>query len=217
MPSEFATSRLLGSLLTAKSNEWHVMHAGVEVGPLTRDALIEMAETGRIDENDLVMERGGQWTKACDVPILQRQFAIGVSQEPAPSGIENVLAVMARYHSYAPAALLAVAVVVGIGIAIVGTLVAPRGLAGTTWQGSETLERFGYLAFDFRPDGIVVMTDATRNTKGTVQGKWSQSGSNVTITFTNCEYRGTIQGSDLKGTANFGQFGPSWSFSVSRR
>lgn len=217
MPNELVTSRLLGSIpRPVHSSEWHVMLAGQEFGPVSADTLIEMAETGKIHEDDLLMESGGTWIKACDAAILRRSFSTPETHEAGPASIENVLARLAPYHAYAPAAFLVVAVIVGVGIAIFGAMRPSNGLAGTTWQGSENLAKFGYLSFDFRSNGDVVMTDAMRHVNGPVHGKWSQSGNEVTITFTNCVYRGTLQGRAITGTATSDRFGPMWSFTVSR-
>jgi len=219
MPNDLITSRLFGKVpFAGSSTGWHVMLAGQELGPISADALIDLAESGKINEGDLVMEVGGVWIKARDASILQRSFATRDTQSAGPVNIENVWARLAPYHGYAPAALLVIAIVVGVGIALVGAMkpANANGLGGTSWQGSENLANFGYLAFDLRSNGNAVMTDAARHANGPVHGKWSQNGSQVTITFTNCVYRGTIENGAIAGTAT-SDFGPSWSFSVTKR
>jgi hypothetical protein len=53
---------------------WHVIHAGVEIGPMSLAELIGKAALGEIDPDDLVKKGGGLWTKARDVAFLQQQF-----------------------------------------------------------------------------------------------------------------------------------------------
>ncbi len=88
----------------------------------------------------------------------------------------------------------------------------------TTWRGSEQLLGFGPLTFEFKQKGVAVMTDAKRVVKGT----WTRNGSRVTIRFANCEYRGTIDGKVMTGTATGFGFGfrgldgVAWPFEVTR-
>jgi tetratricopeptide (TPR) repeat protein len=56
--------------------EWHVIHEGKELGPLSLAALGDKAVAGEIDANDLVKQTGGLWTKARDFGFLQQQCLI---------------------------------------------------------------------------------------------------------------------------------------------
>lgn len=223
MSRELITANLLRSVPSNKVTGWHVLRDGKEIGPLTHDALVAMAETGQVERDDLVKEAGGEWMKASEVPILGRQFSHTEPNETERAPLEILLQNMVRYQSQIAVAFFVLVVLVGVGIGFYSSMSAPPSksaplsVAGTTWQGSETLENFGYLRFDFRSNGTVVMTDAARNVNGPVEGKWSQSGSDVTIQFSNCRYQGAIQNSVFSGTATFPQKGKRWSFSVSKQ
>jgi hypothetical protein len=90
-------------------------------------------------------------------------------------------------------------------------------MAGTTWSGTENLQGFGKLTFEFHGDGTAVMIDA----RSTVQGTWAQQGREVVIRFNNCVYVGEIQGQQMRGSAHFvenGQpRGEPWTFTVTRK
>lgn len=88
----------------------------------------------------------------------------------------------------------------------------PAAVAGSVWAGKENLAGFGALTFHFYPDGLAIMIDA----KTSVRGQWTQAGNNVTITFQNCVYNGTVQDNVLAGSARYTTGGASWTFSVSR-
>ncbi len=87
----------------------------------------------------------------------------------------------------------------------------PTNVAGTVWEGSETLPGFGKLKFQFEPDGKAYMYDA----KSKVTGTWTQTGSQVKVSFKDCVYEGTINGDVLAGNARFFD-GANWTFSVTR-
>src|SRR5262249_39165321 len=106
-----------------------------------------------------------------------------------------------------------------------GRVVSPKGapgapapgsasLAGTTWKGSEDLDGFGKLTFQFHADGTAMMIDA----KGTVKGTSAQQGPRVVIRFANCVYRGQVNGQRLSGSARFIENGrprgQTWAFAV---
>lgn len=83
---------------------------------------------------------------------------------------------------------------------------------GTTWNGTENLEGFNNLTFEFQNDGKVVMRDAV----GVVNGTYRQEGDMVTIQFNNCVYSGRIVGERLAGTAQSTTGAPAtWDFNVS--
>jgi hypothetical protein len=85
---------------------------------------------------------------------------------------------------------------------------------GTTWQGTENLEGFSNLTFEFHNDGKVVMRDAA----GVVNGTYRQEGDMVTIMFKNCVYRGRIVGERLTGMAQTTAGAPmSWDFTVNNQ
>ena len=218
MSNEFSTSNLFRTSSRKNDTTWQVIQDGKEIGPLTQDALVEMAETGQIERDDLVREAGGEWIKASEATILRRQFSDAEPNEIERAPSDMLLANIVRYQTHLAFAFLALVLVIGVAMGFYLNISAPPTVAGTTWQGSEDLEKFGYLKFDFRSDGTAIMTDAAFRKKGNVHGKWSQSGSDVTIRFTNCRYDGTIQKSNLKGTATYvGQSGHPWSFSVSKQ
>lgn len=85
-------------------------------------------------------------------------------------------------------------------------------VAGTTWEGNETLPGFGKLKFQFEPDGKAYMFDA----KSKVTGAWTQTGNQVKVTFKDCVYEGTVSGNVLAGNARFLDGAQVWTFSVTR-
>lgn len=87
-------------------------------------------------------------------------------------------------------------------------------LAGSTWTGTENLQGFGRLSFQFQAGGQVNMTDAS----GVSQGTWIQQGNQVTLTFANGQltYRGIINGQVMSGNAGNVR-GASWTFSLRRQ
>ena len=89
-------------------------------------------------------------------------------------------------------------------------------VGGTVWTGSENLAGFGKLGFGFNPNGQAFMADAKSvdsNPNTFIRGTWTQQGNMVTITFSNCVYRGHINGNVLSGTGQFNN-GHSWDFSL---
>lgn len=92
----------------------------------------------------------------------------------------------------------------------------PATVVGTTWEGNETLSGYGRVKFQFDADGKATMYDAMWEKRGTVSGSWTQVGDQVTISFKDCVYEGTIKGDVLSGNARFVESGVSWTFSVSR-
>src|SRR5262249_50199493 len=88
---------------------------------------------------------------------------------------------------------------------------AAASVSGTTWTGTENLQGFGKLTFQFQASGAATMTDANTS----VQGSWSQNGNQVTISFTSCVYTGTINGRVLSGNAR-SNIGQVWTFSVTK-
>lgn len=87
-------------------------------------------------------------------------------------------------------------------------------ITNTTWRGNENLPGFGALTFEFKPKGQAIMRDA----HGTVKGTWTKNGQNVNIRFSNCEYRGVINGDTMTGSAHGQQMmmGQVWQFTVTR-
>ncbi len=81
-----------------------------------------------------------------------------------------------------------------------------------TWSGSETLGGYGRLTFRFS-GGSVQMIDA----KDVVNGSYSHSGGQVTLSFynNNVIYRGTVSGNSMSGSATNGRVNWSWSVSHS--
>ncbi|HZZ80209.1 MAG TPA: hypothetical protein VFE62_16970 [Gemmataceae bacterium] len=85
-----------------------------------------------------------------------------------------------------------------------------RDLAGSSWQGSETLMGYGALTFTFSPGGQATMIDRDGNTRG----NWSRNGNQITVSFPGgISYKGTINGGQISGTANNGK--NSWNWQVS--
>jgi tetratricopeptide (TPR) repeat protein len=69
-------SDLAGIIAESSGTEWHVIHAGQELGPFSLGELVEQAVIGRIGPDDLVKQTAGLWTKARDVGPLQEQFRL---------------------------------------------------------------------------------------------------------------------------------------------
>ena len=74
-----------------------------------------------------------------------------------------------------------------------------KSLVGTQWSGSEDLEGFGKLTFQFQNDNKAIMID----TSGKSQGTYSVNGNEISILFNNGKvaYIGKISGKTLSGTA----------------
>jgi hypothetical protein len=86
---------------------------------------------------------------------------------------------------------------------------APSSLAGTSWQGTETLPGYGDLTFHFHEDSTATMVD----TDGTSYGTWSQAGGRVRLAFYDGTviYDGTLSGNQLFGSARNSRTTWSWS------
>ena len=85
-------------------------------------------------------------------------------------------------------------------------------LGRTLWSGSEELDGYGDLKFDFSSDGDVVMIDKDGKNAGTC----SIEKNRITMSFYNntVVYTGTINGRQITGTATNGT--TTWNFSVTR-
>lgn len=85
-------------------------------------------------------------------------------------------------------------------------------LVGTEWSGTETLQGFAALTFQFKDQANVVMVD----TQGSWPGTFVQEGSKVTLKFFNGEvwYDGTIVGKEMGGNA-FNKKGAKWTWTTS--
>lgn len=86
-------------------------------------------------------------------------------------------------------------------------------VAGTEWNGSESLDQYGKLTFRFTTADEVVMIDAHSQ----ISGSYTQDGAAVRITFGDCVYEGSINGNVLSGTARFtagNNTGVTWTFNV---
>ena len=131
---------------------------------------------------------------------------------------KNVRAFFGPNVNWLPAVASVVVVLVGIGLCVhFSWFMASRDLTDTTWQGSENLEGFGNLKFEFRKNSVVVMTDEWHRAERAGPGRWTRDGSQVTMTFKDCRYNGTIDGSVIRGTAHFTATGKAWDFSVNRK
>jgi hypothetical protein len=89
-------------------------------------------------------------------------------------------------------------------------------LTGTTWMGTESLDRFGKLSFEFRQDGSAIMIDA----KSTERGTWTRQGTTVVIAINNCSYTGELEDQRISGSAEFTNGQPTdrkWTFELSRK
>jgi len=88
----------------------------------------------------------------------------------------------------------------------------PANLAGTTWVGSENLQGYGRLSFQFSPGGRVTMID----TRETTAGSWTQAGQSVTLQFYsgNVLYTGTTSGNTMSGTARNVKGKTTWAWSL---
>src|SRR5580765_857055 len=108
------------------------------------------------------------------------------------------------------------AILVGALWCIASAASAQESVAGTVWFGSEDLPGFGKLEFELHRDGKAVMHDVQKDVKDTVYGTWAQSGASVIITFSNCEYKGSVADKRIKGTARYtsGPNRATWNFNV---
>jgi transglutaminase-like putative cysteine protease len=88
----------------------------------------------------------------------------------------------------------------------------PAGLGGSVWSGSESLDGYGALRFEFFAGGKVEMTDA----RDRVSGTYTQEGTRVRLAFFNGRvvYNGTVNGPQLAGSAGNGR--TDWKWSVRR-
>jgi len=84
-----------------------------------------------------------------------------------------------------------------------------KDLAGSSWQGNETLAGYGALTFVFNPNGQANMIDKDGNTPGS----WNRSGNNISLNFGGVVYTGTINGGQMSGSARDNK--NSWSWNVS--
>jgi len=88
--------------------------------------------------------------------------------------------------------------------------------AGSTYEGRETLNGFGALAFRFGLGGEAEMIDA----QSTAKGRYLVDVNAVTITFRNCVYRGQIEADGrLVGWGRYtdGSQGAPWTFVLSSK
>jgi S1-C subfamily serine protease len=85
-------------------------------------------------------------------------------------------------------------------------------LVNTVWDGSEQLQNYGRLRFEFTSPSEVTMIDA----RDTVPGMWRSVGNSITLEFFNGDviYTGVITGDVMRGTARNGK--DVWNWSVSR-
>lgn len=86
-------------------------------------------------------------------------------------------------------------------------------LAGTSWTGTESLQNFGKLTFQFAAGGKATMID----TAGVSNGTWTQNGNQVNIQFFNGKvtYSGVLNGNAISGNAS-NTAGAKWTFKVSK-
>jgi hypothetical protein len=78
--------------------EWHVIHAGKEIGPLSLAELVGKAALREIDPDDLVKTTCGLWTKAREMALLRQQFVFNPSREGAWQRLVNKLARLRRIY-----------------------------------------------------------------------------------------------------------------------
>jgi hypothetical protein len=84
-------------------------------------------------------------------------------------------------------------------------------VANTTWKGTENLQGFGQISFQFMPNGKALMIDA----KNTVPGSYVQAGDQVTIQLGQyATYKGNINGNLITGQGSSN--GQVWGFSVNK-
>jgi tetratricopeptide (TPR) repeat protein len=88
MPDERITSWQPIAASSGNDAEWHAIHAGKELGPLSLAELVEKAVAGEIEPDDLVKNADGLWAKARDIDFLQQLFRLresrGKASQPAP-------------------------------------------------------------------------------------------------------------------------------------
>ena len=81
-------------------------------------------------------------------------------------------------------------------------------LRGQTFSGREALEGYGDLTFRFLDDTAVEMLDRD----GTTRGTYAVDGSQATLTFAGCIYRGEVRGREIVGHGC--NHNAQWSFTV---
>jgi hypothetical protein len=89
----------------------------------------------------------------------------------------------------------------------------PPGLAGSSWKGTEEVDGYGDLAFQFQDSGKAIMVDKD----GKHPGNWTQNGNQITLQFYDggVTYKGTLSENSLSGTGN--NAATSWKFIVKRQ
>lgn len=70
---------------TPSDTHWYAIHAGIELGPMSRAELREKVVTGEIHADDLVKMTGGLWAKASDLGFLQEQFRLDATITASPN------------------------------------------------------------------------------------------------------------------------------------
>jgi hypothetical protein len=90
---------------------------------------------------------------------------------------------------------------------------AAAGLAGSQWVGSETLQGYAQLTFQFGQGNNATMID----NDGVTKGSYTQVGNQVTLSFYNGQvsYKGTINGNNITGTGQ--NAAKSWTFTLTRK
>jgi len=161
---------------------------------LNRDGKITLAEVDAYVSNQLDIYNKGKKAKECQQCSLLRPANVASSLPMALVGATST------------------PVVTNPTTPVVTPNPTTGGLAGTTWQGQETLSGFGNLKFVFQGGGQVTMYDVQKNYPGT----WTQQGNRVTINLPSVQltYTGTVNGTTIAGQGSDPK--GKWTFNVSK-
>jgi len=166
----------------------------MSVGDFDRDGKITIAEIRRYasdNANELIKQHGQsgkQDSVAAWAPAILVHMPLALTKQVA-SNTPTKPAIVAKPTPLPPATQATVPV----------------------WAGSESLEGFGRLSFQFHEGGRAVMHDAA----GATEGSWSRNGNTITLRFANGRivYTGELRGQSIIGEARNDR--TSWTFSVS--
>jgi tetratricopeptide (TPR) repeat protein len=133
--------------------EWHVIHDGKELGPMSLAGLTEKAGAGEIQADDLIKQTGGLWTKAQDFGFLQQQFLLKASRARAIANLARFSGIWLSKKTLITAACLAcVLVALGASIVVWSNLKASREVDRRIAEVEQGLDVERFEAR--RPDGL---------------------------------------------------------------
>jgi tetratricopeptide (TPR) repeat protein len=95
LADERITSQPHAASSPANNNEWHIIHAGKQLGPLSLIEVVTKAVVGEIAADDLVRQANGMWAKARDYNFLQQQFLLNIAGK---EGCQRTIDKPAHFH-----------------------------------------------------------------------------------------------------------------------